>query len=88
MRESVYELFNSFLTNVIKEIYSNMPRHKPFWTMVNSKGITLISKSEVSESNVTIEMASKFLLDDDIMIVEEVVKEKIIEEDDMFADME
>ena len=88
MRESVFGLFNSFLTNVVKEIYSNMHRHKPFWMMVIGKGITLISQSEVIESDVTKEIASKFLLDDDIMIVEEIVKEKVLEEDDMFADME
>ena len=56
--------------------------------MVIGKGITLISQSEVIESDVTTEIASKFLLDDDIMIVEEIVKEKVLEEDDMFADME
>ena len=64
-----------------------MPRCQPFWTMVVGKGITLISQSEVHESDVTIDVASKFLCMDEIIIVKEIVKEDIVE-DDLFAEME
>ena len=65
-----------------------MPRCQPFWTMVVGKGITLISQSEVHESDVTIDVASKFLCMDEIIIVKEIVKEEDILEDDLFAEME
>ena len=56
--------------------------------MVVGKGITLISQLEVHESDVTIDVASKFLCMDEIIIVKEIVKEEDIVEDDLFAEME
>ena len=73
---------------VIKEIYSSMPRYKPFWEMVVAKGVSLISSAEVTESDVAPDVAASFLKEEIAPVVEEVVKPVEVEEDDMFGEME
>ena len=75
------------MRDVVKESYSNMARYKPFWDMVVGKGTTLISNSEILESDVTPENARKFL-SPEIPIVVEIVREVVVEDDDMFGEME
>ena len=75
------------MKDVVKEIYSKMPRYKPFWSMVVEKGITLISNSENKDSKITQENALKFL-SLEVIVVADIVKEVVIEDDDMFGEME
>jgi Ku C terminal domain like len=81
-------IYNAFLVEVIKEIYSSMPRYEPFWEMVVAKGVSLISSAEVTESDVTPDTAASFLKEEIAPVVEEVVKPVEVEEDDMFGEME
>ena len=81
-------IYNSFLIEVVKEIYSSMPRYQPFWDMVVAKGVSLISSAEVSESDIAPATAASFLLEDAVPVVVEAVKPVEAEEDDMFGEME
>ena len=85
--ENTFEIFNNFMKDVVKEMYSKMPRYKPFWLMVAEKGITLISNSENSGSKITHENALKFL-SLEVLVVADIVQEVVIEDDDMFGEME
>ena len=75
------------MKDVVKEMYSKMPRYKPFWSMVVEKGITLISNSENTYSKITQENALKFL-SLEVIVVADIVQEVVIEDDDMFGEME
>ena len=76
------------MVNTVKEKYSNAPRDSLFWKMVVSKGVTLISSAELAASDVTPQQAQKFLMDDEVEVVEVVEKKVEAEEDDMFGEME
>ena len=65
-----------------------MPRYRPFWDMVVAKNITLISVAEVDISEVSVDIAGKFLFDEDLEAEEEVIVKAGNDEDDMFAEME
>ena len=75
------------MKDVVKEMYSKMPRYKPFWLMLVEKGIRLISNSENSGSKITQENALKFL-SLEVIVVADIVQEVVIEDDDMFGEME
>ena len=77
-----------FLREVVKDSYRNIPRCVPFWNMVVAKNITLISNSESQESQIDSKIASKFLVEEQIVVEKEVVKEVVVEDDDMFGEME
>ena len=86
--ENVYKVFNTFMTDVVKEFYRTMPRYRPFWDMVLVKKITLISVAEVANSNISVDIAEKFLLEEEVAVEEEVVVKAGDDEDDMFAEMQ
>ena len=56
--------------------------------MVVAKNITLVSRLESQESEVDSETASKFLVEEEIVVEKEVIKEVVVEDDDMFGEME
>jgi Ku C terminal domain like len=88
VEEAVCGIYNTFLVEVVKEIYSSMPRYKSFWEMVVAKGVSLISSAEVEESDVSSDTAASFLLEEVVEVAVEVVKPVEVEEDDMFGEME
>jgi hypothetical protein len=88
VEEAVCGIYNAFLVEVVKEIYSSMPRYKSFWEMVVAKGVSLISSAEVEESDVSSDTAASFLLEEVVEVAVEVVKPVEVEEDDMFGEME
>ena len=85
--DEVPKVFNTFMVDVVKEFYRSMPRYRPFWDMIVVKNITLISTAEAGNSDVSVDMAAKFLLEEVIVEVE-VVAAAGDEEDDMFAEMQ
>lgn len=88
IKEGICEPFNTFLKEVVKDSYRNIPRCVPFWNMVVAKNITLVSRLESQESEVDSETASKFLVEEEIVVEKEVIKEVVVEDDDMFGEME
>lgn len=86
--ENVPKVFNTFMVDVVKEFYRSMPRYRPFWDMIVVKNITLISSAEAESSEVSVDMAAKFLLEEEVVVEVEVVAAAGDEEDDMFAEMQ
>lgn len=86
--ENVPKVFNAFMVDVVKEFYRSMPRYRPFWDMITVKNITLISTAEAESSDVSVDVAAKFLLEEEVVVEVEVVAAAGDEEDDMFAEMQ
>ena len=86
--DEVPKVFNTFMVDVVKEFYRSMPRYRPFWDMIVVKNITLISTAEAVNSDVSVDMAAKFLLEEEVVVEVEVVAAAGDEEDDMFAEMQ
>jgi Ku C terminal domain like len=86
--ENVPKVFNTFMVDVVKEFYRSMPRYRSFWDMITVKNITLISSAEAESSEVSVDMAAKFLLEEEVVVEVEVVAKAGDEEDDMFAEMQ
>jgi Ku C terminal domain like len=86
--ENVPKVFNTFMVDVVKEFYRSMPRYRPFWDMITVKNITLISSAEAESSEVSVDIATKFLSEEEVAVEVEVVAKAGDEEDDMFAEMQ
>ena len=81
-------VFNDLMKNQIKGPFSS-GKHRSFWDMLVSDGLTLVTTEEEGSSDVTSAQASVFLEEEkEVVVVPTVVAMSEPAEDDPFGDME